>query len=750
MLASLGDRRLFPNLVPRAYLNHAAISPPSTLVERAIASALFDVAGHGVSAFPRTLAQRERLRGKVARLIGSSTDEIAFVASTTNAISSVATCFPWVPGDTVVLFDGEFPTNVTPWQRAASAHDLRLAWLSRPDPHDPNGCLQALAEQLRRGVRLVAVSAVQFQTGLRMPLQTIGELCRTYGAALCVDAMQACGMVSVDVETMNIDFLACGAHKWLMGVDGCGFLYARRERGTALRPHLAGWLSHEQGLRFLFEGAGHLRYDRPLKSDVRMLEAGSCNSLGFHGLEAALDPILELGVESIYDHVQRYHDRLESGLADRGWRSVRSPDPAARSGILSVEPLPQLPFETILPRLLEHGVSASTPDGWLRFAPHWPNALEEVDVVLDAIDALASPHVSRAPVDRRSSSSDPPIINLRSDTQTLPTQAMLAAMACAPLGDDGYGEDPTVNRLETMAAERLGHEAGLFVLSGHLGNLIALMVHARPGEEVLIDPESHIYYYTTGSLASVAGLIPWPLAAPFGRIDPHDVSRAVRGRDVHFSPTRLLCLENTHNRAGGRVVPLALHEELCRVAHDHGLAVHLDGARIFNAAVAARVDVDAFTRPVDSAMFCLSKGLSCPLGSVLTGSRAFIEHARHIRQRLGGGMRQAGVLAAAGIVALETMVERLAEDHANAQRLGAGLADVAGFAIDRTSVETNMVYVDHSGCGVTTSEVVRRLAAARVLVSEVPPRQIRLVTHRHHTTEIIDEAIRRIILAMSP
>lgn len=342
----------------------------------------------------------------------------------------------------------------------------------------------------------------------------------------------------------------------------------------------------------------------------------------------------------------------------------------------------------------------------------------------------------------------PVLINLRSDTQTLPTEAMLRAISTASLGDDTYDEDPTVARFEALAAERLGKEAALLVPSGHMGNLIALMVHARPGDEVILDRDSHIYYYEVGSLANVAGLMPWALPSVAGRLDPDELQAAIRGRDLHYPRPRLLCLENTHNRSGGRVVPVAHHHALCRIARARGLALHLDGARIFNAAIAAGVPVTEYTRPVDSVMLCLTKGLSCPLGSVLAGSRDFIEQADRVRRRLGGGLRQAGIIAAPGIVALETMVERLAEDHRHARRLAEGIAKVPGLTLDLDAVETNMVYVDHRGTGLDTKAVLALLREAGVVASGRPPHQIRLVTNRHHDEATVDEAVARIHRAL--
>jgi len=331
-------------------------------------------------------------------------------------------------------------------------------------------------------------------------------------------------------------------------------------------------------------------------------------------------------------------------------------------------------------------------------------------------------------------------IDLRSDTKTRPTAAMREAMRAAELGDAKAGEDPTVCRLETMAAERLGTEAAMLVISGTMANLIALMVHADPGDAFLVDPEAHIYYYE-GAHTATAGLLPLLVPSRDGMIEPNDVRRTLR----HFNrPARLLCLENTHNRAGGRVVPLSLHTALCSVAHEHGMAVHVDGARIFNAAVAAGVPVDEYGRQADSIMFCLSKSLGCPLGSVLCGSEKFIDKGKRARARLGGGMRQAGVIAAAGITALSEQIERLEDDHDLAKRLAQAFGCLAGLSVDPAKVETNMVNVDVTASGKSVDDWLRVFADHALLVGAHRPDRLRFVTHHHHDAGIIEEAVRRI------
>ncbi len=389
----LGDRSLFPDLEARAYLNHSAISPPSSILRRTLMDCADTYARIGVGGFMVFSEQRERMRLAITTLIGASSPaEIALTSGTSAGVMSIALCFPWKSGDKLVLFDGEFPANVTPWLRAAELYDLRPQMLSVSDflPAHATG-LERLENTLKAGgVRLVAVSAVQFQNGLRMPLQAISELCRRYDAELFVDAIQGCGSTPIDVEAEGIDYLACGGHKHLMAVEGAGFLYIRQRRVAALRPRVAGWLSLENPIDFLLLGAGHMSYDRPVRKRADFIEAGGYNALGHAALGAGIDVILGLGVAAIHGHANRYNDLLETGLLARGFSSLRSPEIAGRSAILSVlAPAGKDPV-ALHRDLGERGIAISLPDGKLRFAPHWPNNTAEIDLVLEAVD-LALP-----------------------------------------------------------------------------------------------------------------------------------------------------------------------------------------------------------------------------------------------------------------------------------------------------------------------------------------------------------------------
>lgn len=324
------------------------------------------------------------------------------------------------------------------------------------------------------------------------------------------------------------------------------------------------------------------------------------------------------------------------------------------------------------------------------------------------------------------------VTDLRSDTLTTPTPEMRDAMARAAVGDDVWGEDPTVQRLEALAAERMGKEAGLFVTSGTQGNLVSILAQTRPGEEVILDLDSHIYNYEVGGAALVGGVQMRPVTTARGFLSPEQVLDAVRPANIHLPASALVCLENTHNRHGGTCCTPEDMARVAEAAHAAGLRVHLDGARLFNAAVALRRDVRDFARAVDSVTFCVSKGLAAPVGSVVCGEASLIARARRWRKMLGGGMRQAGVIAAAGVVALERMVDRLAEDHAHARLLAEGLARLPGVRVDLDTVQTNivMVRVEGAAARARTDELVRGCLARKVKVHAAGPDRIRCVTHK--------------------
>jgi len=314
----------------------------------------------------------------------------------------------------------------------------------------------------------------------------------------------------------------------------------------------------------------------------------------------------------------------------------------------------------------------------------------------------------------------------------------------AEVGDDVYGEDPSVRRLEELMAAATGKEAALFVTSGTQGNLVALLTHCQRGAEVILEAESHIFYYEVGGMSALGGLIPVRVQGEYGVLPPAAVKAAIRGDNIHYPATGLVCLENTHNRAGGAVATIPQMQAVADVAHEHGLPVHLDGARLFNAAAALGEPVARVASPVDTVSVCLSKGLGAPVGSVLCGPRDFIARARKYRKMLGGGLRQAGILAAAGIYALTHNVERLPEDHANACYLAEGLQEIPGIQLDMRSVQTNIVIFDVSGTGLTAPEVSVRLLAHGVKANATSDRTIRFVTHLNVNREDCSLALQRV------
>jgi len=322
-------------------------------------------------------------------------------------------------------------------------------------------------------------------------------------------------------------------------------------------------------------------------------------------------------------------------------------------------------------------------------------------------------------------------IDLRSDTVTKPTPEMREAMAEAEVGDDVYRDDPTVNKLEVIAAEKLGKEASIFVPSGTMGNLLALLVHCQRGDEVIVGSKSHIYLNEAGGMSALGGIQPCPiLNQKDGTLALDDIIASIRSEDVHHPITRLICLENTQNICGGVPLTVEYTQQVSDVAQKNGLALHIDGARIFNSAVAQNVDVKDLVAPADSVMFCLSKGLSSPIGSMLVGTEKFIARARHLRKMLGGGMRQVGVVAAAGLISVEKMTSRLVDDHVRARKLADGLREVEGIIIDDGSPYTNMIYFTLAdNVNLNAPQTAEKMKELGVLVDPDDWRRFRLVTH---------------------
>lgn len=332
------------------------------------------------------------------------------------------------------------------------------------------------------------------------------------------------------------------------------------------------------------------------------------------------------------------------------------------------------------------------------------------------------------------------MIDLRSDTVTKPTEEMRKAMYEAEVGDDVYGEDPTVLLLEEKAAEILGKEAALLVTSGTQGNQIAVLTHCRPGQEIILEAESHIFYYESGAVAALGGVQTRTIQGIRGAMNPEDVKKAIRGVDIHYPVTGLISIENTHNRAGGAVVPVQNMKEIYEIAKSNKVPLHIDGARLFNAAASAGVEVKEFAQYADTVQFCLSKGLGAPIGSIIAGSKEFIQAARKWRKMLGGGMRQAGVIAAPGLIALTKMKDRLGEDHANAQRLAEEIENIDGLQVEN-KVETNIVVVNVKELGVSSEEFVGHLYLEGVLAGGFGPNSVRFVTNFDVNATQLEDAV---------
>jgi threonine aldolase len=335
------------------------------------------------------------------------------------------------------------------------------------------------------------------------------------------------------------------------------------------------------------------------------------------------------------------------------------------------------------------------------------------------------------------------VIDLRSDTVTLPTDEMRTAICNAELGDDVFAEDPTTNRLQAMAAELMGKEAGLLVSSGTQGNLVCTLTHCKRGEEAILGDVSHIFLNEAGGMAVLGGIHPHTVPnQPDGTMRLDDIEAAIRGDNDHWPRTRLICLENTHNRCFGAAIPPDYFASVASLARRHNLSIHCDGARIFNAVVALGIDVKEFTQHVDSVTFCLSKGLSAPIGSVVCGSQKFIAEARRNRKILGGGMRQCGIIAAAGITAIEVMIERLQEDQDNARRLAEGISKIPGLSIDLKRIQTNIVYCDLTLDHIEPDTLVEQLGKRGIKFLRTGSKRYRMVTHYGISRDDIDTTLK--------
>ncbi len=334
------------------------------------------------------------------------------------------------------------------------------------------------------------------------------------------------------------------------------------------------------------------------------------------------------------------------------------------------------------------------------------------------------------------------VMDLRSDTVTTPTKDMYQEMQVAPLEDDVYGDDPSVNKLEALAAQNLNKEKALFVPTGTMGNLIAVMAHTRPGDEIILERNSHIFLYEAAGASRIAGVQPLAIKGIDGVMDPKEVEESIREENIHFPTTGLICVENTHNMAGGMVQPMENLQELRAIADQYKLPMHLDGARVFNAAVALDCDIKEIAAHFDSIMFCLSKGLSAPVGSMLVGEEGFIERARKLRKMLGGGMRQAGILASCGILSIEQMTVQLSVDHQNAQILSKGLNKISGFSVNLDKMHTNIINVSIKDRNISSEKLVMEMKAKGILANARGKDYIRLVTHKDVTLEDIHYALK--------
>jgi selenocysteine lyase/cysteine desulfurase len=384
-LAQFGSRELFPDLAPRAYLAHAAIAPPSLPVLAAADAVSLGFAREGLPAIVAAKAQAELARERFAQLIGAAPAQVARMSNTSAGVIAVAQGLRWQAGERLLLIEGEFPTNVAPWLQASRERDLEVCRVPLElFQRDGAAALERVERELRRGLRLLAISAVQFASGLRMPLAELGALCQRYGCRYFVDGIQAVGATPLDVRGLGIDFLACGAHKWLMGILGAGFLYVRPEAETELEPRGIGWMSLKDPEQFLFADQGPVPFAAPLGAGAALLEPGVLPFAALAAAAAGMGLLQQLGVPAIFAHINAYHDRIEALFLARGFRSLRATDPGGRSTILSLEPPPGVTLAQVLGALSSAGIAATAPAGCLRLAPHWPNNAERESAAIEA------------------------------------------------------------------------------------------------------------------------------------------------------------------------------------------------------------------------------------------------------------------------------------------------------------------------------------------------------------------------------
>lgn len=387
-----GDRSLFPDLKVRSFLAHAAISPASRATCAAVNAFLSDVAKMGVAAFPIWAAQRERLRASLGQLMGADSQDIALTSGCTKGITDLALALPLKAGDVVLTYHGEFPANVIPWKLAAEQRGAHVEFLQLPDPTSDN-CREKIVTDLEkrlaapRSPRWFALSGVQFQTGLSMPLPELVEVCKRHNTRIFVDGIQGAGALPWSIRELGVDAFFCGAHKWLLGLEGVGFGYFSPDLMTELKPLTAGWLSHPDAEHFLFRGEGHLRYDRELRRTPQVFEGSTASAIGYAALEAGVDILRYLGTRAIYEHIQSFHDQIEPLLVELGFSSLRATDRELRSGILSFRAPARVSVPELSAALRARGVMISIPDGLVRLAPHFSNSLDEVGIVLDAFRA---------------------------------------------------------------------------------------------------------------------------------------------------------------------------------------------------------------------------------------------------------------------------------------------------------------------------------------------------------------------------